>query len=376
MLSKEQIKEYFNRIGQPEIYQAFESGKLTLSLAQLRVILMSHALTFPFENLDMHNILNNPNERPTPIELDAIFAKLVRGSRGGYCFETTELLRHVLISLGFDVKTYIAKVLWLKDKKTPPFHEMLVVSLEGKDYLVDPGFGTPGPIEPLLLRDNSTLHLQSQEFLQHDVKGFRFILDEDGEYQLQGNIQHDWRKDCPWKPLYAFTLDKECTKQELAESNRLVSASKQSPFLQRIFVTIPFRIEGGDATGRKTLTDTFFKVSTPQGVVMQPITLQSQFFQILETEFNIKLPVGSKLTAKQITFAQEPSLEEKLTQMLSIPSDRAIITTPVLPVPAAVLTPSFSLTLATSEPMGAPQSSVEVPPPQSTKQQHRHLGGF
>ncbi len=317
MLNFEQARKYFERIGQLPLFEAFQQEQVKPSLATLREIFFHHAITFPFENLDMHNVINEPNTKPTPIDLNSIFEKMVQNGRGGYCFETNELLRRALQFLKFDVKIFNAGVHWLKPKKIPPCHEVLVVNLAGNEYLVEPGFGSPSPLEPLLFRENGKLYEKDQIFEQHDVKRFRFILDEDGEFQLQGQIKVDWRSESLWKPLYAFKTDNECGTQELAECNQKVSASEQSPFLERLFVTIPFKI-AEETTGRKTLMQNVFKVSTPAGVKETLVESQQHFFALLATEFNIKLPVGSSLTAKNVKFAEHTSdLQGKLAQMLS-----------------------------------------------------------
>lgn len=338
MLGFKQVHEYFKRIGKLTLYKAIQLGAAPPNLDTLKEILFSHSITFPFENLDMHNVLNNPQVNPTPVEINAIFEKMVRQGRGGYCFETNELLRQLLLSLGFDVKIFNAGVIWLKDKKLPACHEVLIVKFQDKEYLVEPGFGSPSPMEPLLFRTAGVLNQEEQVFLQHDVKRYRFILDEDGEYQLQAQVNVAWRPESPWKPLYAFKTQVECSSRELIEGNYLVSASEQSPFLQRIFVTIPIVCEG-NTTGRKTLTHNLFKISTPEGVKEIPVESQEHFFHLLKTEFNITLAPGSNLEARQVKFAQ-PDLQAKLASMLA---SAAITMPPAAPVQAA---PAPTVTVA------------------------------
>lgn len=334
MLDVTQVKKYFTRINQPKLFEAFITGEAKPSLATLREILFHHELTFPFENVDMHNVILNPNINPIPIELNAIADKMLEKGRGGYCFETNELLKQVLLFLKFDVKAFNAGVCWLKPAKLQPCHEVLIVNLEGDEYLVEPGFGTPGPLEPLLFREKGKLYDKEQVFDQHEVKRFRFIIDEDGDFQLQGQVKVDWRPDTLWKPLYAFKMLQECSTKEFAECNAVVSASDRSPFLERLFVTIPFLVDA-IRTGRKTLTQTFFKISTPTGVTENSIQTQKQFFDILASEFNITLPAGSSLTAKQVKFQESTDLQSQLAAMLSTPAE---IPAPVLaptPVPVA-----------------------------------------
>ncbi len=341
MLNQEQVKKYFERIGQSKLFEAFQRGEAKPSHGTLRDIFFHHALTFPFENLDMHNVLNDPKE-PTTIKLNAIFEKMVLNRRGGYCFETNELLRQVLKFLKFDVKTFNAGVHWLKTKKILPCHEVLIVTLDGDEYLVEPGFGSPSPLEPLLFRKQGKLYEQEQVFEQHDVKRFRFMIDEDGEFHLQGQVSTPWWPQDPWKPLYSFKTESPCNADVFIKCNQKVSTTEESPFLDRLIVTIPFKIDDIN-TGRKTLMQDSFKVSTPAGDKKTVVQSQDHFFELLASEFNIKLPAGSSLTAQKVKFAEPvvSGLESRLAAMLATPA--AAIVMPMLqaataPVP---LVPAF-----------------------------------
>lgn len=68
---------YLARIG----YQ----GPVVPSMETLRGLHLSHVLTVPFENLDIHL------GRPISLEPSALFEKIVTSRRGGYCFELNGL---------------------------------------------------------------------------------------------------------------------------------------------------------------------------------------------------------------------------------------------------------------------------------------------
>lgn len=310
MLSQAQLEAYFIKIGLSHLSSQTEKPSFSL----LREVLFHHVLTFPFENIDMHNVLNQPTKKPIDISIDAILEKFLCQNRGGYCFETNELLRQVLLSLHFDVKTYLAGVLWLKEKKTPPFHQVLIIKIDEDQYLVEPGFGTPSPIEPLKLCAKEAPFLENQLFPQHDIKAFRFVIDKEGDFQLQGLVKVDWYSQSDWKPLYSFNTKSPATQVQLSESNWRVSVSEESPFLGRLFVTQPFLL-GNGLSGRRTLTDKFYKVLTHEGVVQTPVASQAHFLQLLASEFKIKLQDGSNLEARQVRFEQPPI--EKLAALLS-----------------------------------------------------------
>ncbi|MCY1287482.1 Arylamine N-acetyltransferase [compost metagenome] len=102
----------------------------------------------PFENLDV--LL----DRPVRIEPDAVFAKLVGGGRGGYCFELNSLFARLLASLGYQVTLLVARVRWGVPADvglTVQSHLLLRVELEEGSHLVDIGFGGPAPSRALPL---------------------------------------------------------------------------------------------------------------------------------------------------------------------------------------------------------------------------------
>ncbi|MBS0286347.1 MAG: arylamine N-acetyltransferase [Proteobacteria bacterium] len=338
MLTGPQLKAYFERIGLPEVFGQHNVRQLMLDFPLLRRIMLQHALSIPFENMDMHNVLLDPTRIAPSIALEDIFNKLIEKKRGGYCYETNELLRQVLLSLGFDVKTYSARVMWLKDKKTYPYHQILLVTLGEQEYLIEPGFGAPGPVEPLLFREKGQLCTHLQQFPTHDIKRFRFIIDEDGEFQLQSAAPtpFPWHPECEFKPLYTFTATKLATQEELSESNYMVSVSEQSPFLARLFVTQAILVEEG-VTGRKTLTDKMFKVSTPDGIKEIKVASEAHFFELLHAEFGITLPKGSSLTARQVRFEEPAPSLDRLQALLSTPASSITVAGP-----QSLLTPAYA----------------------------------
>jgi len=132
------LDAYFERIG--------SDGTREPDLATLTEIILHHAAAIPFEAID---VLLGKGIDTAP---DAIFDKLVRRKRGGYCFEQNGLLLHVLTALGFAATTRLARVLWMRAADAPPpnaTHMALIISIGGRDYLADTGFGNGTPTIPL-----------------------------------------------------------------------------------------------------------------------------------------------------------------------------------------------------------------------------------
>lgn len=111
-----------------------------LSLAQLR--------TVPFENLDIH--IN----RPIRLEPDAVFDKIVRRRRGGFCYELNGLFASLLRALGYRVELLSARFPRPDGGWSPEFdHLMLHVHVPGDEddrgWLADVGGGRNSPTRPL-----------------------------------------------------------------------------------------------------------------------------------------------------------------------------------------------------------------------------------
>lgn len=95
MLQDVQLGAYFARIGY--------AGARSASLQTLNDLHALHPAVIAFENLDV--LLR----RPIALAPESIAAKLVRGGRGGNCFEQNTLFLTVLRSLGFSASAIGAR---------------------------------------------------------------------------------------------------------------------------------------------------------------------------------------------------------------------------------------------------------------------------
>ena len=131
-LSAFDLDAYLARIG--------DSGPLAPTAEVLDRLHLAHATTIPFENLDI--LLG----RPIRLDLECLQAKLVRGLRGGYCFEQNTLFAAALERIGFRVTTLAARVRHGSTRLLPRTHMLLEVNLDDGPYLADVGFGGGGPL--------------------------------------------------------------------------------------------------------------------------------------------------------------------------------------------------------------------------------------
>ena len=131
------LDAYFERIRLAE--------RPACDLDGLAMVQRAHRLAIPFENLDIRL------GRGIAIDSDSVFAKLVTRRRGGYCFEQNRLFCDALTALGFAVRPLLGRV-WFGATVTPGrTHMLLLVTIDGRDWIADAGFGgSYSPIMPLV----------------------------------------------------------------------------------------------------------------------------------------------------------------------------------------------------------------------------------
>jgi len=102
----------------------------------LRDLHRQHLYTVPFENLDITLGV------PIGLDLDALFDKIVRRKRGGFCYELNSLFSELLQGLGFRVEMLSARVRKPDGSFSREFdHMLLKVALEEESSIADVGFG-------------------------------------------------------------------------------------------------------------------------------------------------------------------------------------------------------------------------------------------
>jgi N-hydroxyarylamine O-acetyltransferase len=191
-------------------------GPRTPTLAVLRDLTAAHAQAIPFENLDV--LLG----RPIDLAIDAVFDKLVRRRRGGYCFEQNGLFLHVLGSLGFEVRPLSARVRIdrARDYTPPRTHMFLRVELEGESWLTDVGVGGLSLTAPLRL---------ATEGIQETPHGARRLVREGGLWFHQARLGQAWTDVCEFTGEEMPLIDREV-------ANWFTSTHPASHFRNRLIV--------------------------------------------------------------------------------------------------------------------------------------------
>ncbi|MFI0982852.1 arylamine N-acetyltransferase [Streptomyces sp. NPDC021093] len=171
------LDAYLTRIGY--------DGERAATREVLHAVHRAHVTAIPFENLEV------ALERPVHLDLKRLQQKLVGQRRGGYCYEQNSLLAAVLERLGFEVAGRGARNRTRGDALLPVTHAVLVVRVEGEQWLVDCGFGWQGPLEPVPLRAGA-------EVRQSDGWTFGIGAEDEGIMVLRSLRAEGWAD------LYAF----------------------------------------------------------------------------------------------------------------------------------------------------------------------------
>jgi N-hydroxyarylamine O-acetyltransferase len=246
------VKAYLERIN----YQ----GSLAPTAETLRELQLAHLLAVPFENLSIHA------KQPIVLDDEALFTKIVKQRRGGFCYEANGLFATLLRALGFDVWMLSAEVANAEGGFGPDFaHMALMVSLEQR-WLVDVGFGDSFR-EPLLLDERG-----------EQVQGSRaYRILPDGTHLIL--MQRDDGDE--WKAQYRFTLQ-PYGYADYAEMCRYHQTSPQSHFTR---ARICSRATPG---GRITLSEMRFITTTEKGERVElTLTSQEEYAAILREHFGI-----------------------------------------------------------------------------------------
>jgi N-hydroxyarylamine O-acetyltransferase len=247
------VKAYLQRIGY--------TGSLNTSIKTLRDLQIAHLLTVPFENLSIHS------KQPIILNDKALFDKIVKKKRGGFCYELNGLFACLLRELGFDVVMLSAQVAKDEGGFGPDFdHMTLLVTLDQR-WLVDVGFGDNFG-EPLLL-DNSEVQIQGK-------RAYR-IVEEDAYLLL---MERKYGKG--WHPQYCFTL-KPCNYDDFLEMCHYHQSSPNSHFTQKRICSM------ATPDGRITLEEKRLIITRNDSERQEKIlSSEEEYLTLLRQYFNIE----------------------------------------------------------------------------------------
>jgi N-hydroxyarylamine O-acetyltransferase len=237
-------------------------GQTSVSVQTLTQLQKTHLLHVPFENLDIHQNV------PIRLDVDQMYDKVVNRRRGGFCYELNGLFYELLKALDFEVRRISARV-YHDGEYAPEYdHLVIVVTIDGEEYLTDVGFGEFA-FAPLRLDTTDP---------QHDERGI-FRVDRYKEIYYRVSKQENET----WQPVYIFE-NKHREFQEFAAMCQYHQTSPDSHFTQKRMITLPTE------HGRITLTDDSLKISRNQETTKEkPVNRKEEFDTLLFTYFGLHL---------------------------------------------------------------------------------------
>lgn len=237
------------------------SSPMDVSLDTLARLHHAHFYTIPFENFDI--ILG----RGIDLTPQAVFNKLVLKKRGGYCFELNSLFLQALKAFGFKARALLARV-HLTGTPSGRGHQLELISIDGRDWLADVGFGGNSPRIPIPMELDSPVTNEGQTIRLTDGGIFGTMLQtlEDGK----------------WKNLYSFDLGHVCP-ADIAYGNHYTSTSPDTFFTFSRVAARPL------PAGEITLIDRTLKIFTSGKEEVQTLPDSPAYLDALKKHFSIEL---------------------------------------------------------------------------------------
>ena len=236
---------------------------IALSEESLAAVHRAQTFSIPFENFDIHL------GRGVSLEPEVLFDKLVNHQRGGYCFELNSLFGMALDAFGFTRRPLLARS-QRRGAPTSRTHMLNLVSIGGREWIADPGFG------PIQLRTPLPLELDRIE--TQDGVDFRIVNGEKFGMMLQYREGGDWRNWYSFDMEHVFPVDIEM-------GNYFTSTHPDIYFTQvRVAVrTVPF--------GKTTLMD--FLLRNYAGGQVEEIIIDPgpPYLEALKEHFGIVIDV-------------------------------------------------------------------------------------
>ncbi|XP_033474051.2 arylamine N-acetyltransferase, pineal gland isozyme NAT-10-like [Epinephelus lanceolatus] len=276
---KMNLEEYLERIG-------FHSSFDKLDLATLKLIHKLHVMSIPFENLSIHC-----GERIT-MDLEVIFNKIVRSSRGGWCFENNFLFGWVLREMGYDTTMLGSRIFSSTSNDFLPTETHLInkIIIDGKAYIADVSFGVSSQVwEPLELVSAKDQPQAAGVFRLID-KGDIWVLEKTGRKPEILNPDFAKSSLVDWKvtkQIYGFTLVPREVDHFL-ETNHTLQTDPASLFIRKSICSLQTPT-GFRALLGWTYSEVTYKPEEGVDVFDMRNIRDDEIEQILREKFNVKL---------------------------------------------------------------------------------------
>lgn len=273
------IEEYFERIG-------YKNSGNKLDLETLTDILQHQLRAVPFENLNIHC------GESMELDLETIFDHIVRRKRGGWCLQVNHLLYWALTTMGFQTTMLGGYVYNTPANKysNGMIHLLLQVTISGKNYIADAGFGRSYQMwQPLELISGKD---------QPQVPGIFRLMEKEGIWYLdqirreqhipnEEFLNSDLLEKNNYRKIYSFTLEPR-TIEDFESVNTFLQTSPSTLFTSKSVCSLQTP-EGVHCLVGFTLTYRRFNYKDNVDLVEFKTLNEEEVEQVLKTIFNISL---------------------------------------------------------------------------------------
>lgn len=271
---------YWERIGMPE-----PKPEDPRDVELLDKMIFAHQCAIPFENLDIYDRHIN-----VPLGIPDVFDKIVRGARGGYCFELNALFHALLQETGYDVMPCVGRSLKNRGYVYPFTHRGIIVTIDGQRRFCDVGYGGPMPSCSIPLVDGCQVTSHGQSFRIERGRGNWWTILYLGSARKPGEggaeaaglgvlAVEAQREPVPVTAI----LNEPMQLTDYLVLSHFCSTSPHSVFTQWRMVNR--RTEEGNVS----ITDNRFTRVGPQGKETIDIVSEEHLAQLLKEEFGIVL---------------------------------------------------------------------------------------
>lgn len=269
--------DYLRRLG-------LDAGAVTgaPSPAAVTALQGAHVRRVPFETLAVTgDPFGHRQGGEVALALPRLYEKVVQQRRGGYCYELNGLFGWLLRDLGYTADYIAARILRDDGAARPPANHLTnCLTLDGTQYLVDVGLGTPTLREPLPL-DGTVVT---------DDVGVSWRVVGTERPDADGLTQFRRPGEESWTDRYLF----ETTPRDLdyfAATNDYLSTAPESPFVGSPVVT------RATDCGHVKLTATKFLEYRGAEATEHPVVGADEWYERLDEWFDIDYSSPQPTTA-------------------------------------------------------------------------------
>lgn len=259
-------------------------------LGTLSRIQLWQLVAVPFGNL----VLHYSQHHTISLDPETLFIKLVERRLGGYCMENNAFFATVLLSLGYELYTTGARVSYALDASSKDAqgydgwsHMLNILTIHGRKYMVDVGFGASTPTQPIHLKDGETcpnVPTSQARLVYKPIAPFTDSGQRMWVFQVRNNPEGSWTSQ------YCFS-ELEFLPQDYKVMNYYTSQSRTSWFTQKLVLTkLLLDKDQNKPIGNLTLSSTELKQRLHgQSETIMTCTTEEERVTILKKHFDVEL---------------------------------------------------------------------------------------